>query len=768
MKKLSVSGRLPFNSISNKANFMGIKRPVARTRISLQSLCISAVAFQLALACSSAAIAGEVGEGESKVVDKDTPVESWTARGGHLDIVEGGRTLGVSLLSSTGTFQGAHIENSTGAGLRLARFNNIGPSSATVVNSSISGVGNGVQLSRGSQIVLSNTHVYGADNGASGFLGGGIGLALFDGHATVANGSRIVGDKNGVVLSPDSGTGAGQQTASLVLDGSHARGVNGSAIVVGSFRDDLPVTATLTIRNGATLEGGNGTLVEVANNSTANVTVQNTGLEGNFDVGNGSTLDLAMSSATLKGDINIAEGGNGKVALRDNAILTGNLSNVQSLSLDSGSIWNMTQSTRVGDVSMAGGTVNVGGSDGAFRTLTLASLSGTGSFGLGTDLGAGQGDFLDVTGKATGNHELAVRNTGVDPQEGAGPLTLVRIGEGDAAFSLRGEQVDFGTFAYTLEKDGNEWRLVQKPGVVTPGTQSVLGLFSAAPTVWYGELSTLRSRMGELRLGNGQGGGWVRSYGNKYNASAASGVSFSQRQHGISFGADAPLPSRDGQWLVGVMGGYSKSDLGFKGGTSGEVDSFYLGLYSTWLADNGYYIDAVLKANRFQNTSDVRMSDGQKAGGDYDHYGFGGSVEFGKHIELENDWWVEPFAQASTLWVQGQSYDLDNGMRAKSNKADSLQAKLGTHVGKNLQLADGTRLQPYLKIAAAHEFINSNNVKVNDNRFTNDLSGTRGELGVGIAAQVTEDLQLHTEANYSNGSKLEQPWGLNLGLNYRW
>ncbi len=730
--------------------------------------CWSSLALHVTFASSSIALAGEIGEGESGLVDKDTPVESWIALSGHLDIVEGGRTLGVSLLSSTGNFQGAIIENDAGEGLRLARHSGLNPSSATVVGSSISGVGNGVQLSRGSQIVLSDTRVHGKDDGNTGFLGGGLGLALFDGNATVTNGSVIVGDRNGVLLSADSGTGAGQQTASLVLDGSHVQGVNGSAIRVGSFRDDFPVTATVLIRNGATLEGGNGTLVEVANNSTANVTVQNTGLVGNFDVATGSTLDLTLSNASLDGDVDIAEGGTGSVALRDRAVLNGNLNNVQALSIASGATWNMTQSARVGDLSMAGGTVNLGGADGAFRTLTLANLEGSGVFALGTDLGAGQGDFLEVTGEATGSHQLAVQNTGIDPEEGAGPLTLVRIGEGDADFSLRGEQVDFGTFAYTLEKDGNEWRLVQKPGVVTPGTQSVLGLFSAAPTVWYGELSTLRSRMGELRLGNGEGGGWMRSYGNKYNASAASGVGFSQRQHGISFGADAAMPSQDGQWLVGVMGGYSKSDLDFQGGTSGEVDSFYLGLYSTWLADSGYYLDAVLKANRFQNKSDVRMSDGQKASGDYDHYGVGGSVEFGRHIALASDWWVEPFAQASTLWVQGQSYDLDNGMRAKSNKADSLQAKMGTHVGKNLQLADGTRLQPYLKVAAAHEFINSNKVKVNGNRFINDLSGTRGELGIGVVAQVSENLQLHGEADYSNGSKLEQPWGLNLGLNYRW
>ena len=48
----------------------------------------------------------------------------------------------------------------------------------------------------------------------------------------------------------------------------------------------------------------------------------------------------------------------------------------------------------------------------------------------------------------------------------------------------------------------------------------------------------------------------------------------------------------------------------------------------------------------------------------------------------------------------------------------------------------------------------------------NDLSGTRGEFAVGLAAQVSEVLQLHGEFQYSNGKHIEQPYGVNLGLRY--
>lgn len=113
-----------------------------------------------------------------------------------------------------------------------------------------------------------------------------------------------------------------------------------------------------------------------------------------------------------------------------------------------------------------------------------------------------------------------------------------------------GGQVDLGTFVYDLQKQGNDWFLLQRPGeVVTPGTRSVLGLFSAAPTVWYGESSTLRSRMGELRMGNGESGVWSRTYGNRYNLSAGGGVGYQQRQQGLSVGADGALPVSNGKML---------------------------------------------------------------------------------------------------------------------------------------------------------------------------------------------------------------------------
>ncbi|MGA9220273.1 MAG: autotransporter outer membrane beta-barrel domain-containing protein, partial [Pseudomonas graminis] len=137
-------------------------------------------------------------------------------------------------------------------------------------------------------------------------------------------------------------------------------------------------------------------------------------------------------------------------------------------------------------------------------------------------------------------------------------------------------------------------------------------------------------------------------------------------------------------------------------------------------------------------------------------------------IKLADDWFVEPFAQVSGLLVGGESYDLDNGMRASSNRADSLLGKAGTQVGRTFTLDDGAFVQPYMKVAAAHEFVSRNRVSINENRFTNDLSGSRVELGAGVAAQMTDVLQLHADVDFMKGRNIEQPWGVSVGVRYSW
>ena len=176
----------------------------------------------------------------------------------------------------------------------------------------------------------------------------------------------------------------------------------------------------------------------------------------------------------------------------------------------------------------------------------------------------------------------------------------------------------------------------------------------------------------------------------------------------------------------------------------------------------------MLKFNRLQNDATVNLSDGTRTKGDYDTHALGTSLEFGRHIALGNGWFAEPYTQWSGVTIQGKRYDLDNGMRADGDTTHSLLGKVGSTFGRTVELGEGRVIQPYVRVAYAHEFASNNAVRVNDNRFNNDLSGSRGELGAGVSVSLAQSLQLHVDLDYSNGEQIEQPWGANVGLRYSW
>lgn len=645
---------------------------------------------------------------------------------------------GVELFGGRADINSSAI-NSDRFGLALGSEPTGASGSATVSDSSISGGMAGGVVSGASELTLVRSTVTGTGVTARG-------LRIASGTVT-AIGSTITGNGDGIQI----GGNRNNSDATLILDDTKVVGLNGSAIVVDTLAQG-PVKANIAVLNGSELSASNGVLMDVRN-----------GAEGNLRVG-GSNTQLA-------GDI-IADGTSvANVVLEDSATLTGHLENVQSLGVNSNARWVMEGNGSVQNLSLDGGGVQFG-KPGEFYTLTVENLSGAGgTFYMYNDFTQGLVNTLTVTGTATGNHSIKLDSMGTEPVA-VGATPVVHIASGDASFGLVGGGVSLGAFDYDLvQHAGNQqdWFLDTSSRVISPGTRSVLALFNTAPTVWYGELSTLRSRMGELRTNADKAGGWVRAYGNKFDVSASSGVAYQQVQQGLSFGADAPLPMGDGQWLVGVLGGYSKSDLDLSRGTSGTVNSYYVGAYTTWLDEqSGYYFDGVLKFNRFQNSSDVELTGGDKTKGKYNNYGTGASLEFGRHIKLADDYFVEPYAQVSGVVIQGKDYDLDNGLAADGSRTHSLLAKAGATVGRNFNFGEGKTLQPYLRAAYVHEFANNNKVEVNDYTFNNDLSGSRGELGAGVAMTLTDKVSLHADFDYSNGDKIEQPWGANVGLRYLW
>ncbi|CAI8724003.1 Outer membrane autotransporter barrel domain-containing protein [Pseudomonas sp. IT-P44] len=728
---------------------------------------------------SSLFAADIIDNGNIKDIDTGTPVTDYLVRNNStLNVagsttksifVETGSTLnidggtinadtgieGISITNSSATIKSTKVFSDTD-GLVVNRVNNsLQGSVVSATNSEFHGGELGARVTGFSTLTLFNTSLTGTDVGS-------VGLNVRGGEVLASAGSRISGDRAGVIMDRDP-AGVGANT--LVLDNSTAEGRNGAAIVV-----EQGINATIEVLNNSTLIGGNGNVLEVEGASTANMRVANSTLQDNVQVTGNSTANLTFNSASMVGDILRENGSTANVTLNNRSSFTGRLNN-SNLSLNSGSNLTMVGDDRIGTLTLSNSTVNFGtpGAPRANRQLEVGTLNGSGIIAMQGNFQTGESDLLKA-GAATGSYELAVNASGKDatsPRQ----LTLVQIGNNQADFALLGGRVDVGTWQYDLAERTNasgEAEYYLNPTTrLSSGAQSVAALFQTALTVSYGELKSLENRMGELQADDKRHGLWVRAYGNKWNVDDGSmGVGYRQEQQGFTLGADTRLG--DSPWTVGMLAGYSQSDLNLSGGTSATVDSYYFGPYFGWLnQDNGYFVDGALKFNHFRNESKVGMSDGKRAEGDYNNSAVSAMVEGGRQIDLGDGWFAKPSVQVSAAIIQGENYYLDNGMNAEGDDTHSLRTKLGVMAGRSINLGD-TQLRPYGRVAVVHEFAsNDNNVRVNGNSINTNLAGSGIEAGIGLTASFSEKLRFDVGVDYAKGKNIEQPMAFTVGVDYR-
>ncbi|HBB6760055.1 TPA: autotransporter outer membrane beta-barrel domain-containing protein [Citrobacter amalonaticus] len=435
---------------------------------------------------------------------------------------------------------------------------------------------------------------------------------------------------------------------------------------------------------------------------------------------------------------------------------------------------------------------------GQFNRLELTTLEGTGTFVMNTNLSGGIGDFLNVSDAVTGQFKVTVHDSGSELRSRAAtPYHLIYAnGSGADTFAMTNGSVDLGAYKYYLvhgaDSDKDNWYLSPQantpepepgpdpepgpgpspepnpePGVkpdLSESAKAVIAMANVTPTLWDAELSTLRTRLGEIRqMRDYEEGAWGKYISSRYRVSTEH-VAYRQDVNGVMLGGDKRFDLENSALIMGSMASYTRADLD-SSSTNGKADSYGIGLYTTWLHNSGYYIDGVLKANYFRTENNPYFNGGRTHAKD-NTVGGGASVEIGKHIALET-WFVEPYLQASWFIGDQTHYKLDSGMSVKADAARSLKGETGLTFGKNVTLVDGTLLQPYARVAVRHEFMKNNDVVINHTeKFKNDLSGTSGKYGLGMTAKLSDRWSAWGEVSYEKGQHIETPYSGQLGIRY--
>ena len=459
----------------------------------------------------------------------------------------------------------------------------------------------------------------------------------------------------------------------------------------------------------------------------------------------------------------------------------------------------MVQTTSLTNLALNNGVVNLA-NDNYQGIIVRGNLTGSGTFNLNTNIAENKSDKIVVKGTAEGNHKIGVTNQGANVANGK--VTLVETNGGNAAFSLTNpnNRVDLGAYQYFLTKEGNNWVLANSKNAVTPTppvapvtpskpvvTQSKPAVTPSTPVVTPSnpvvppavlpsapllsdlanaqvslrqaqlllvedDLSGIHQRLGEVKNGE-KGNVWVRNVNSRQKLAALStGESetsgFKQNVHSLQVGADAAVTDN---LRVGGFVGRSQANVDFNGDYGdGKVRSNSVGLYAAYLADNGIYVDNIVKYSRLHANSDYTEKR------HYNAYTI--SSELGKRFSLANDWTITP--QAQLAWTHISSQENEDSL-------SSVYSRIGLRVAKGFALSNGWNLQPYAEVNAITSKNRSSKIHYTNSAL--DVASSRGrfESAVGLNAGFANH-RFGLEVSRADGKNFDKPYAIQAVYRYQW
>ena len=266
------------------------------------------------------------------------------------------------------------------------------------------------------------------------------------------------------------------------------------------------------------------------------------------------------------------------------------------------------------------------------------------------------------------------------------------------------------------------------------------------------DLSGIHQRLGEVKNGE-KGNVWVRNVNSRQKLAALStGESktsgFKQNVHSLQVGADAAVTDNI---RVGGFVGRSQANIDFNGYYGdGKVRSNGVGLYAAYLADNGIYVDNIVKYSRLHANSNHTEKR------HYNAYTI--SSELGKRFSLANDWTITP--QAQLAWTHISSQENEDSL-------SSVYSRIGLRVAKGFALSNGWNLQPYAEVNAITSKNRSSKIHYTNSAL--DVASSRGrfESAVGLNAGFANH-RFGLEVSRADGKNFDKPYAIQANYHYSW
>ena len=299
-------------------------------------------------------------------------------------------------------------------------------------------------------------------------------------------------------------------------------------------------------------------------------------------------------------------------------------------------------------------------------------------------------------------------------------------------------------------------------------------LATARGTYWTSvEIDRLTNRMGDARYANnGEDGLWIRLRQSRLGTDTGEG-DFKSDNTVYQVGYDHAFQRDGGRQLVGVAFDYMDTDLDYKGiSGEGNTDRYGITAYTTWLPDNGFYVDVVGKWGRLDNDFDIINGSGGRVKADYDNNMWAISAEVGRKLSNpKTGMFIAPNAQLQYTMVTDAQYSTNQGTRVDQDRIDSVIGRMGVRIGRAFGEEQNHNI--YAKADMFREFMGEQKIHVKDvttrvkgDTITVQNKGFWFDVGGGFQSQLGRDAYAYADVEYRFGNDLDKSWIVNAGMRY--
>ncbi len=527
----------------------------------------------------------------------------------------------------------------------------------------------------------------------------------------------------------------------------------------------------LTVENGGeaknnTLNGDIDMIVEANGKATGKTTFNGKNhLHLYAATTNGAYVeDLALSQTKGKSSVTVYEG-----TQEHDAVTIGTLNGKAAVNFDH-------RTNPAGHTQM--NINNLGNNDPAqYDNTTL-------DFTMNSNILNGNSDFIN-TDNAYGQHYVTIieRGTGKEavlnrPQSADFAYVKNVAGDSNAVFGMKDADgkilnlMDAGTYIHNIQTrtgadNDTTWSFTATDRL-TSSARAVLALSSAPQLMYNNEVDHLRARLHMLRTSDSiENGLWMQGIGSNTKVDKDQ-IQYKLRHAGLELGADYQLAlNSDSKLVLGGFTGFDKGDVkNDRAGTS-DIDSYTFGAYATYLNSNGWYADALLKYNHFDNKLKTTSTNGYDVSSDnYSTSVWGMALETGYTFTFSNQIFITPYGQLAYNRMGSKDITLNNGMDAAIKSQTSFTSELGVNAGKDFSFDNGLVFSPYVKAAWNHQYEDGNEVEFNRyNTINLDLSGSTGKFGAGFNARYN-NVNMFMKLQHIAGDAVYSPINEQIGIRY--